>query len=62
MTQSKLVEIGFSGMTSLFLKISKDGMGRTFEGDTLLQSGERLFRRSGNAVTCRQGRGSSYAI
>ncbi|ORY27086.1 Cullin repeat-like-containing domain protein [Naematelia encephala] len=36
---SKLVEIGFSGMTDLFLKISREGMGRTFDPDQLLESG-----------------------
>ncbi|WRT66900.1 uncharacterized protein IL334_003865 [Kwoniella shivajii] len=36
---SALVEIGFSGMTQLFLKISKDGMGKTIDAEALLNSG-----------------------
>ncbi|WWC85250.1 uncharacterized protein L201_000112 [Kwoniella dendrophila CBS 6074] len=36
---SNLVEIGFSGMTQLFLKISRDGMGKTVDASTLLSNG-----------------------
>ncbi|WWD15716.1 hypothetical protein CI109_100138 [Kwoniella shandongensis] len=36
---SKLVEIGFSGMVQLFLKISREGTGRTIDVDVLLSSG-----------------------
>ncbi|KAK8870005.1 hypothetical protein IAR55_000575 [Kwoniella newhampshirensis] len=36
---SKLVEIGFSGMVQLFVKISRDGTGRTVDVDNLLSSG-----------------------
>ncbi|XAO24207.1 hypothetical protein I312_103002 [Cryptococcus bacillisporus CA1280] len=34
-----LVETGFRSMTQLFLKLSKEGMGRTFDVDTLLNNG-----------------------
>ncbi|WVW83405.1 hypothetical protein I302_105424 [Kwoniella bestiolae CBS 10118] len=36
---SNLVEIGFSGMTQLFIKISRDGMGKVVDAETLLSSG-----------------------
>ncbi|WVF72381.1 hypothetical protein IAT40_007196 [Kwoniella sp. CBS 6097] len=36
---SKLVEIGFQGMTHLFLKLSREGMGKTVDADSLLASG-----------------------
>jgi hypothetical protein len=38
--QSKMVEVGFRELLQLFLKLSKEGMGRTFDPDTLLTSGE----------------------
>ncbi|WVQ98552.1 hypothetical protein IAU59_005678 [Kwoniella sp. CBS 9459] len=36
---SHLVEIGFQGMTHLFLKLSREGMGKTVDADSLLASG-----------------------
>ncbi|WVR04979.1 hypothetical protein IAU60_001991 [Kwoniella sp. DSM 27419] len=36
---SKLVEIGFQGLTNLFLEISKEGMGKTIDVEGLLSSG-----------------------
>ncbi|OCF55156.1 hypothetical protein L486_07267 [Kwoniella mangroviensis CBS 10435] len=36
---SNLVEIGFSGMTQLFMKISKDGMGKVVDAEALLSNG-----------------------
>ncbi|WVQ78246.1 hypothetical protein IAT38_000329 [Cryptococcus sp. DSM 104549] len=36
---SKLVETGFSGMVQLLLKLAKDGQGRIFDVDTLLNNG-----------------------
>ncbi|WWC61383.1 uncharacterized protein I303_103966 [Kwoniella dejecticola CBS 10117] len=36
---SNLVEIGFSGMTQLFLKLSKDGMGKTVDAESVLNNG-----------------------
>lgn len=33
------METGFRSMTQLFLKLSKDGMGKTFDVDTLLNNG-----------------------
>ncbi|OXB39264.1 hypothetical protein J007_00940 [Cryptococcus neoformans] len=36
---TQLVETGFRSMTQLFLKLSKDGMGRTFDVDSLLNNG-----------------------
>jgi hypothetical protein len=39
-TQSKLVEVGFGGLVQLLLKMSNDGMGRTFEPEQLLETGE----------------------
>lgn len=38
--QSKLVEVGFGGLVQLFLQMSEDGMGRMFEPEQLLQTGE----------------------
>lgn len=38
--QSKLVEVGFEGLVQLFLKMSKDGAGRSFDPDQLLESGK----------------------
>jgi hypothetical protein len=38
--QSKMVEVGFRELLQLFLRLSKEGMGRTFDPDTLLASGE----------------------
>ncbi|GFZ46609.1 hypothetical protein JCM24511_03829 [Saitozyma sp. JCM 24511] len=36
---SALVEVGFSGIAQLFLKIAREGMGRTYEIDHMLSSG-----------------------
>ncbi|WWC69690.1 uncharacterized protein I206_103633 [Kwoniella pini CBS 10737] len=36
---SNLVEIGFSGLTQLFLKVSKDGMGKTIDAESVLNNG-----------------------
>ena len=37
---SALAEMGFAGLVTLFLKTTGDGMGRTFDADALLSSGE----------------------
>lgn len=38
--QSKLVEVGFGGLVQLFLKISSDGMGKLFDPEHLLETGQ----------------------
>ena len=45
--QSRVVEIGFQGLVQLFVKQSREGMGRMFEPETLLEHGKFALWQGG---------------
>jgi hypothetical protein len=38
--QSKLVEVGFSGLMQLFLKLAREGTGKTCDPDSMIRQGK----------------------